>query len=230
MIIPEHILQRLLEFYRQTDVELLEKAILNLNLTNYPHAVQVRHICEEEYLSSALIHLLTTLFDDDKSNDASTCIGILCSLFNLMMRNQTVKTREDVVKLPFYIESQGTSIFESQNFNKSSSQLSSGLDSTAMSTEQANYKENRRIKLEIEHSRVYISYKLLWVTGLFIEGKKFPSGSLSSFKWRCYIYDIVRFLTNEKFMVYFLNFDPFSFLRLVKKLFLEQEPYEYIRT
>lgn len=85
--IPEHILQRLIEYYRQTDVELLEKAILNLDLSTYPHAVQVRNICEEEYLSSALIHLLTSLFDDEQSNDTSVCISILCSLFNLMMRN-----------------------------------------------------------------------------------------------------------------------------------------------
>lgn len=119
-IIPEHILTRLIEFYRQTDVELLEKAILNLDLSKYPYAEHVRHICEEEYLSSALIHLLTTLFDDEKSNDAAICISILCSLFNLMMRNQVVKTREDVIKLPFYMESQGTSIFETQNFQRTS--------------------------------------------------------------------------------------------------------------
>ena len=37
--IPERILQRLIDFYRQTDIELLEKAILNLNLAKYPHAV-----------------------------------------------------------------------------------------------------------------------------------------------------------------------------------------------
>ena len=94
----------------------------------------------------------------------------------------------------------------------------------------ASFLENRRMKLEIEHSRTYIGYKLLWVTSLFIEGKRFPSGSLSSFKWRCYIYDIVRFLTNEKFLSFFLDFDPISFLHVVKKLFLEQEPYEYIRS
>ena len=103
---------RLIEFYRQTDVELLEKAILNLNLSQYPYAEHVRHICEEEYLSSALIHLLTTLFDDEKSNDAAICISILCSLFNLMMRNQVSKSRDEVIQLPFYMESQGTSIFE----------------------------------------------------------------------------------------------------------------------
>lgn len=68
------------------------------------------------------------------------------------------------------------------------------------------------------------------MTSLFIEGKKFPSGSLSIFKWRCFIYDIVRFLTNEKFLSFFLDFDPYCFLEVVKKLFLEAEPYEYIRS
>ena len=71
---------------------------------------------------------------------------------------------------------------------------------------------------------------MLWIMSLFMEGKKFPSGSLSSFKWRCYIYDIVRFLTNEKFLSYFLEFDPFSFFNILQKIFLEQEPYEYMRT
>ena len=32
---------------------------------------------------------------------------------------------------------------------------------------------------------------------MFLEGKKFPAGSLSAFKWRIYVYDIVRFITNE---------------------------------
>lgn len=120
-----------------------------------------------------------------------------------------MKTREDVMKLPYLIESQGTSLFETQN--------SSDI-------------QNRQIKLDIEHSRTYIGYKLLWVTGLFIEGKKFPSGQLNSFKWRCFIYDIVRFLTNEKFVVFFLDVDPNSFFHIIKKLYLEQEPYEYIRS
>lgn len=35
--LPDHILTRLIEFYRQKDVELLEKAILNLDLKRYPY-------------------------------------------------------------------------------------------------------------------------------------------------------------------------------------------------
>ena len=37
------------------------QAILNLNLLQYPKKDEVRVICEEEFLSSALIHLLTTV-------------------------------------------------------------------------------------------------------------------------------------------------------------------------
>jgi len=90
--------------------------------------------------------------------------------------------------------------------------------------------KNREKKLDIEHSKTYIGYKLLWIISLFIEGKKFPSGSLSSFKWRCYIYDIVRFLTNERFLSFFFDFDAFAFFDVLLKLFLEHEPYEFIRT
>lgn len=42
---------------------------------------------------------------------------------------------------------------------------------------------------------------------MFLLGKKFPSGILSSFKWRIYVYDIVRFITNERFSIWFLEFD-----------------------
>lgn len=63
---------------------------------------------------------------------------------------------------------------------------------------------------------------------MFLEGKKFPQGTLSSFKWRIYVYDIVRFATNQQFLEWFLAFDPDCFFKLMKTLFLDQEPYEYI--
>lgn len=40
-VIPVKLLQRLLAVYRQKDTELLEKAILNLNLSNYPNIDEV---------------------------------------------------------------------------------------------------------------------------------------------------------------------------------------------
>lgn len=68
----------------------------------------------------------------------------------------------------------------------------------------------------------------MWVMKLFLEGKKFPQGTLTSFKWRVYVYDIVRFVTNTEFLSWCLEFDPDTFFRLMKSLFTEQEPYEYI--
>ena len=59
MHIPTQILNRLIPLYRQKDTELLEKAILNLNLFGYKNVDGVKLICEEEFLTSALIHLQT---------------------------------------------------------------------------------------------------------------------------------------------------------------------------
>ena len=79
-------------------------------------------------------------------------------------------------------------------------------DKTASSSdaEKEGLKQQRQIKLDIEHSQTYIGYKLMWVIRLFLQGKKFPSGTLSSFKWRMYVFDIVRFITTPQFLKWFL--------------------------
>jgi hypothetical protein len=59
------ILSRMMEYYRRKDTDLLEKAILNIDLNSCPNILEVRHVCETEYLTSALIHILTNLFDAD---------------------------------------------------------------------------------------------------------------------------------------------------------------------
>jgi len=51
------------DYYRLKDTDLLEKALLNIDLSKYPSLLEIRHICETEYLSSALVYLLTNLFD-----------------------------------------------------------------------------------------------------------------------------------------------------------------------
>jgi hypothetical protein len=78
---------------------LLEKSILNLNLNHYPNNLEVRHICEEELLSSALIHMLITIFDKDKNMENTVCLHILCALFNLMLKSKIEKTTEDVMHI-----------------------------------------------------------------------------------------------------------------------------------
>jgi len=45
---------------------LLEKTLLNIDLGKYACLLEVRHICETELLTSALIHILINEFDDDR--------------------------------------------------------------------------------------------------------------------------------------------------------------------
>jgi len=133
-------LTRLIDFYRQKDVELLEKAILNLNLKKYPDVIKVRHICEEEFLSSALIHLLTTLFDDDNDNEIAICLSILCSLFNLMMRSKVTKSKDEIISLIRLLEHQGTTLFEASAFDRVEDVIKHGEDdSLELSQEQIDF-------------------------------------------------------------------------------------------
>lgn len=90
---------------------------------------KVRNICEEEFLSSALIHLLTTIIDGDKEGDVSyyainnfqiaVCLSILCSLFNLMTRSKVTKTKQELMQLVELTEKQGTSLFEASTWDRS---------------------------------------------------------------------------------------------------------------
>jgi hypothetical protein len=103
---------------------LLEKAILNLDLNNYPHNLQleVRHICEEEFLTSALIHILTTIFDKDKNMENTICLHILCALFNVMNKSKIIKEKEDVMNI-IYKNKDSTILFEAnQHKNKTINQ------------------------------------------------------------------------------------------------------------
>ena len=45
-------------------------------------------------------------------------------------------------------------------------------------------------KYEIEKTKLYIGYKLLWIVRMFLDGKMFPYGNLSTDKWRVHSYDI----------------------------------------
>lgn len=97
--IPPEILNRIIQYYKQKDLELLEKALLNLNLNHFPKNLEVRHICEEGFLTSALICMLMTIFDNDKNMENTVCLHILCSLFTLMNKSKVTKTKEEVSQL-----------------------------------------------------------------------------------------------------------------------------------
>lgn len=52
-------------------------------------------------------------------------------------------------------------------------------------------------KYEIEKSRTYIGYKLLWIIKIFLQGRAFPSGNLTPEKYRMHVYDITNFISND---------------------------------
>lgn len=218
--IPPKILSRIIQYYRQKDVELLEKSILNLNLDHYPSNLEVRHICEEDFLTSALIHMLTTIFDKDKNMENTVCLHILCALYNVMNKSKIEKTKEELITTLSSMKD-STILFEAN-------QLEDKTDAEVMEKrmkEKAEQQAERQQKLEIEHSKTYIGYKLMWVIQLFLEGKKFPTGTLSAFKWRMYVFDIVRFVTTSQFLRWFLHFDPQRFFKMILALYINQEPY-----
>jgi hypothetical protein len=53
------------------------------------------------------------------------------------------------------------------------------------------------LKSEIERSSTYIGYKILWIINLFLQGSKFPYGTLSNDLLHYYVLDIVRFCTSD---------------------------------
>jgi hypothetical protein len=83
-------------------------------------------------------------------------------------------------------------------------------------------------KFEIEKSRAYIGYKLLWIIRLFIDGKSFPNGYLPPDKHRIHIYDIVNFITNDFVLDELLQFDCDQFFKVSAKLFYGQ-PFKFLK-
>ena len=65
-------------------------------------------------------------------------------------------------------------------------------------------------KTQIERSQTYLGYKILWILNLFIDGKKFPAGSIREGKWQAYLLDIVEFLSNQDYLKTLLSIDAES--------------------
>ena len=152
--------------------------------------------------------MLTTIFDKDKNMENTVCLHVLCALFNLMNRSKIEKTKEDVVNLLTKHSRDSTILFEANQLVEKTTDQE--VIEQRQKEKEAQQNE-REIKLDIEHSKTYIGYKLMWVMRLFLQGKKFPTGTLSSFKWRMYVFDIVRFITTPQFLKWFLQFDSQRF-------------------
>jgi len=74
-------------------------------------------------------------------------------------------------------------------------------------------------KQNMEKSKVYIGYKLLWTMKLSLEGLTFPYGELSYDNYRAHVYDISNFITTRDFLQPLMEFDPKSFFQVVILLF-----------
>jgi hypothetical protein len=75
-------------------------------------------------------------------------------------------------------------------------------------------------KYEIEKSRAYIGYKLLWIVKIFLDGKMYPSGYLPPEKHRIHVYDIVNFITLDFVLDELLQFDSEAFFKVASKIFI----------
>jgi len=49
-------------------------------------------------------------------------------------------------------------------------------------------------KYEIEKSKCYIGYKLLWIIKMYLEGRQFPYGSLSQEQWKKNVLKIAEYI------------------------------------
>ena len=70
-------------------------------------------------------------------------------------------------------------------------------------------------KYEIEKSKSYIGYKLLWIMRMYLEGRQFPYGSLQHSQWELYVSQIATKLGEEQFIREFLDFDSKTFFEVV---------------
>jgi len=82
-------------------------------------------------------------------------------------------------------------------------------------------------KYEIEQSEFYIGYKLLWILGLFLQGKKFPSGELDESQFKAHTFNIVDFLTSDQTLPQLLDFDAEAFFQVVLHLF-QGKPWSFL--
>ena len=82
-------------------------------------------------------------------------------------------------------------------------------------------------RLEIETSAYYVGYRLLWILGLFLKGKKFPNGQLDTMQFKVQVFNIVDFVTDEDNLSSMLDFDSEALFDVLVALF-NNEPWLFI--
>ena len=167
--IPEYILQKLVRMYEdRQEFKILEKIILNINVESYqrraghqahdtsgPMGKGIRSylevVCKSHCMVSALLQLQTS---DRSQQVREGCMQILTMLLNNMETQKAIADQD---------------------------QIMNGKSKGRKVTKQDIYllrQADKNRKYEIEQSHFYIGYKLLWILGIFLKGKKFPVGEL----------------------------------------------------
>jgi hypothetical protein len=69
--------------------------LLSVDLTRSSVIDEVRHLCEEELLSSAFIHIMNTILASEEDKNTA-CLSILISLFNIMIKGAQTASVDEV--------------------------------------------------------------------------------------------------------------------------------------
>ena len=86
---------------------------------------------------------------------------------------------------------------------------------------------NKEQKQEIEQSAYYVGYRLFWILGNFLKGKKFPTGMLDRVQHKVQVLNIVDFVTDEDNLCSLLDFDAEAFFNVMVNLFTDQ-PWQFL--
>ena len=75
---------------------------MNLNLTKYSQTIDWATNCERDFLTSALICMLMTIYDNDQFMENAVCLQILNKLYQVMAKSKMLKTKDEVMAILQY--------------------------------------------------------------------------------------------------------------------------------
>ena len=79
-----------MEHYKsKNDPQVLEQVLVSVDMTRSQVIDEVRLLCEDKQLSSALVHIMKTILTSEEDKNTA-CLSILIGLFNMMKKSQTV--------------------------------------------------------------------------------------------------------------------------------------------
>jgi hypothetical protein len=177
-----------------------EKIVSQLDLDQYSNRLkgELWAICTEKSMVSALLYLQKSENMKTKKDGDQ---GIIMTLYNLMTKIGEREKHQLQIKhvVPF---------------SKKDILILNIMDS--------------KQKYEVEKSKSYIGYKLLWIIKLYLEGRQFPYGSLAKDQWKLNVLQIAWFLMEDsKFVNNLLEFDAVVFLEVIQRLFYG-DPYWFL--